>query len=109
MSNPFLSFFLEALETSRDACEKQFLKDLLTHNTSYRESVRKSASLLIHETEERGVTGMLIPSSKLGGHKLIGRARGAAFRAEEPFTSVQALAPPHPSRLHAQVVPLRQQ
>eukprot|EP00619_Florenciella_sp_RCC1007_P000028 CAMPEP_0205904018 /NCGR_PEP_ID=MMETSP1325-20131115/462_1 /ASSEMBLY_ACC=CAM_ASM_000708 /TAXON_ID=236786 /ORGANISM="Florenciella sp., Strain RCC1007" /LENGTH=449 /DNA_ID=CAMNT_0053269737 /DNA_START=74 /DNA_END=1423 /DNA_ORIENTATION=- len=61
VSNPFLSFFLEALENSRDVCEKQFLKDLLTHNTSYRESVRKSAAHLIHETEERGVTDVEVP------------------------------------------------
>mmetsp|Transcript_84002 Transcript_84002/g.237801 ORF Transcript_84002/g.237801 Transcript_84002/m.237801 type:complete len:449 (+) Transcript_84002:230-1576(+) len=60
-TNPFLSFFLEALETSRDACEKQFLKDLLHSQHAYRESVRKSASLLIMETEERGVTDVEVP------------------------------------------------
>ena len=52
-TNPFLPFFLEALEVGTDLCEKHFLKELLTSNTSYRDSVRKSAKVLIRDFEVR--------------------------------------------------------
>mmetsp|Transcript_59843 Transcript_59843/g.81852 ORF Transcript_59843/g.81852 Transcript_59843/m.81852 type:complete len:437 (-) Transcript_59843:517-1827(-) len=60
-TNPFLPFFLEALEHGSDPCEKQFLKDLLCHTPSYRESVRKSARVLIDDFEEKGESSVEVP------------------------------------------------
>lgn len=48
-TNPFLPFFLEALEKGSDACEKRFLVHLLLSPPSNREFQRKSARQIIDE------------------------------------------------------------
>jgi hypothetical protein len=60
-TNPFLPFFLEAVENGTDGCERQFLKDLLTALETYRKSVEKSAKALIDEYEAAGSPVVTIP------------------------------------------------
>ena len=47
--NPFLRFFLEALEKGDDICERQFLVELLLHPSTSREATKKSAQSIITE------------------------------------------------------------
>jgi hypothetical protein len=48
-TNPFLPFFLDALENGSDPCERQYLVHLLSSPPSHRESSRKSARALIED------------------------------------------------------------
>jgi len=53
-ANPFLPFFIEAVESSRDGCEKQFLRDLIVSPPTYNKATEKSAQALVAEFEAKG-------------------------------------------------------
>jgi hypothetical protein len=48
-TNPFLPFFLDALENGNDPCERQYLVHLLCSPPTTRESTRKSARSIIDD------------------------------------------------------------
>ena len=58
--NPFLRFFLEALEKGDDICERQFLVELLLHPSSSREATKKSAHAIIAEFDTNP-TATIVP------------------------------------------------
>jgi hypothetical protein len=53
-ANPFLPFFLEAVEAPGcDGSERQFLKDLLLSTPAYRKTTERSARALVEEYDAR--------------------------------------------------------
>jgi hypothetical protein len=55
--NPFLPFIIEALEATRDGCEKTFLRDLLVSSPAYHKATERSARALVAEYEAKGDGG----------------------------------------------------